>query len=93
MSDGAYVDPVKLRHFADELSRTLAEYGNALEKLDSRLSRLAASWRDQEFEKFSREVKNSRRVIEEFIREGQKAKQNLLRDADEAEAYQRVSGG
>lgn len=89
MSEPMHVDPVKLRHFAEELGRTLSAYKQSLEHLDGRLSRLGSSWRDQEFTTFSKEIRNTKRIVAEFIREGETARASLLRDAERAEDYQR----
>jgi uncharacterized protein YukE len=93
MSELMHVDPAKLRLFAEELGRTLAAYKQAMEHLDARLSRLGSSWRDQEFDTFSNELRNTKRTVAEFIQEGEAARASLLRDAERAEDYQRKHAG
>lgn len=87
----AHVDPVKLVDFADKLSKTLGNYQKALDVLSARLASLGRSWRDEQYQEFCREVATTRRIIEEFIREGQAARQNLLQDAEKARAYQAIN--
>lgn len=93
MSEQVHVDPVKLRQFAEELGRTLGTYKQALEHLEARLGRLGSTWRDQEFEAFAKEMRNTKRVLADFITEGEAARANLLRDAERAEDYQRRQAG
>lgn len=89
MSELMHVDPAKLRGFAEELGRTLGAYKQAMEHLDGRLAKLGSTWRDQEFTTFAKEMRNTKRIVAEFIREGEAARSNLMRDAERAEEYQR----
>lgn len=87
----AYVDSDRLLDFADKLSRKLSNYQKALDVLSARLSNLGRSWRDEQYQEFCREVVTTKRIIEEFIREGQAARQNLLQDAEKARAYEAIN--
>lgn len=92
MSDSKmHVDPALLRGFAQELTGTLQFYGQAMEALDAKLTRLSQSWRDRQFDEFKREVATTRSIVLEFIREGKVAHMRLLEDAQNAEDYYRMN--
>lgn len=90
MSELAYVDPQKVRHFADDLQAVLNDYRRAMEMLEGQLGRLSASWRDDQFDTFAREVRTTRRILLEFVDEGMKARLVMLDDAELAEAAQKI---
>ena len=85
-----HVDPKKLRDFAEQLAGTTSFYRSSLERLDGRLSQLSSSWRDQEFTAFAGEMGKTRQILETFITEAMRARQQLIVDAERAEAFQRV---
>ncbi|HEY4940043.1 MAG TPA: WXG100 family type VII secretion target [Rhizomicrobium sp.] len=85
-----YVDPKRLRDFAEQLAGTTSFYRATLERLDARLSHLSSTWRDQEFTAFAREIAKTRQVLETFVSEATRARQQLLIDAERAEAFQRI---
>jgi hypothetical protein len=85
-----HVDPKRLREFAEQLNSTLAYYKKCLDVLDGKLSHLHATWRDQEFTAFAKELHKTKAVVEEFVREATEAHRRLLDDAERAESYQRI---
>ena len=91
MTDGAQVDPRKLREFANTITNTSAAYSRAMEQLDSHLARLLRTWRDDQGADFAKEVKRARQVVQDFVVAANDARGKLLADADAAEAYQRVN--
>jgi uncharacterized protein YukE len=90
MSEIAYVDPEKLRGFAGDLQSILGDYHRAMEMLERQLARLSATWRDDQFDTFAREVRTTRVILHEFIEEGTKARLVMLEDASLAEAAQKI---
>jgi len=91
MSSDVHLDPVKLRTFADTLSTTVTFYRRSLEILESRLARLGSTWQDEQFREFAREVRTTRVIIEEFVKEALDARSKLLEDAAAAEAFQKIN--
>jgi hypothetical protein len=85
-----HVDPKRLREFGEQLSATLTYYKKCLEILDGKLARLHATWRDQEFTAFAKELHKTRVVVEGFIKEGTEARRRLFEDAERAESHQKV---
>jgi uncharacterized protein YukE len=90
MADGAHVDPGKLREFASTITNTSAAYSRAMEQLDSQLSMLLRTWRDDQGAEFAKEVKRTRQIVHEFVGAANEARGKLLADADAAEAYQSI---
>ncbi len=88
--DGAYVDPQKLRDFALSLKILAGFVEERVRELDGRLGRLGQSWRDQEFQKFRDQMRAARRRLSMFAEETKKVAPMLERDAQAAEAYQRI---
>lgn len=93
MEDAVHVDPTKLREFAGAITSASAAYARSMEQLDSELSMLLRSWRDEQGAEFAREVKRTRQMVEEFVRVAHQARDMLLADADAADAYYRVQLG
>jgi uncharacterized protein YukE len=85
----AIVDPEQLRHFAMMLKRFNSQLGDSSSKLKEEMSRLGASWRDQEHRKFSAEFEDHWKQLQRLLETTEGYIPYLIRKAELIEEYQR----
>ena len=85
-----YVDPDKLRAFAQVLKDFSKHAETSLANLNGQLGRLQSSWRDQEFEKFAAHLRRTQGRLKAFAIETAKTIPTLERDADAMTEYQKT---
>lgn len=88
----AIVDPEQLRNFAMQLKRFSGLLSDASTKLSQQMQHLAASWRDQEHQKFTAEFEQEMKQLNRLISSSEKHVPYLLRKAELIEEYQRGHG-
>jgi WXG100 family type VII secretion target len=91
MSDPIHVDPEKLREFATNLRGLSQHVDGSLSRLNGHLSRLASTWRDQEFTHFREETLKTQQLLKSFVQEVDRIVPSLQRDAERIAEYQRVA--
>jgi uncharacterized protein YukE len=84
-----YVDPAKLRSFAQQLKRFSTDMSSDINRLGSQLGRLREKWRDQEYDKFIRQFASAQNLLRRFVEETNKTVPLLEKDAIVIEEYQR----
>ena len=83
----AVVDPAELRRFAHDLKRFNTELQNQMKLMQTKMSTLAQSWRDQEQVKFSEEFEETMRVLLRFTQASEEHIPFLVRKAERIEDY------
>jgi len=85
----AYVDPEKLRDFANQLKSFAGNIEHIMDLLKGAMGRLGESWRDQEYMKFAQQYMAAQQLLSRFVEETRKTAPLLERDAQAIEEYQR----
>lgn len=85
-----YVDPEKVKNFAVQLSQFSKFVDQSVDRLNSSMSKLGESWRDQEFQAFLRETQQTQQRLKNFVQETEKILPVLKKDAEAMEVYQRL---
>jgi uncharacterized protein YukE len=88
----AYVDPERLRDFAQKLKSFTDLVENSTQALNGRMGHLGESWRDQEYENFKQQFERTKLLLRKFTEEANRTVPLLERDAQAAEEYQRLKG-
>ena len=83
----AIVDPAELRRFAQHLKQFNQELAERLTALSGQMANLAASWRDQEQEKFAESFEQQTRQVARSIQMTEEQIPFLLRKAEQIEKY------
>lgn len=83
----------RLEAFAAELAATIATYRRSLDALQEDISRLSRTWRDDRFREFSAAFARTRGELEAYIEEARRAREQVLRHAEDARAIERVRLG
>jgi uncharacterized protein YukE len=83
----AIVDPAELRRFAQGLRRFNGDLARQMTALQSQLTALATTWRDQEHKKFAEEFQQQLTGIAAYIEMTDEYVRFLMRKADRAEEY------
>lgn len=83
----AVVDPGELRRFAQDLKRFNGSLLNQMAVMQSRLSELGQSWRDQEHKKFVEQFDANMKVLVRFTEEADQYVPYLLRKAEHIDEY------
>lgn len=83
-------DPQKLRDFCRDLENHVKFWRTSISALDSYTSRLGKTWRDPHFEEFRQEVLKLRASLDRFSGETRQVTNELIRDAERLETYQRL---
>ncbi len=83
----AIVDPGELRRFAQGLRRFNGEMSRHLQAMQSQLSNLGATWRDQEHQKFVEEFQQQMHTLAGFMENTDEYARFLLRKAERTEDY------
>ena len=89
MSTQAIVDPEALEQFARELKQFNAQLAQSSSRLRGALKKAGETWRDQEYQKFSREFDQTMRVLNQFTQSAERQVPFLLRKAQRARDYLR----
>lgn len=84
----AIVDPEELRHFAMLLKRYNTTLADASAKMHQELERLAATWRDQQHQKFSAEFGQQISSLRKLLDSGENHVSYLMKKAELIEQYQ-----
>ncbi len=85
----AVVDPEELREFARSLKKFNNELRDRSRALNSQLSALGDTWRDQEHQKFVQRFQEGMRVIARFLESNDRHVPYLLRKAEVIDEYLR----
>lgn len=80
-------DSEKLRAFASQLDGFASVVDEHLNRIRAAMSRLANSWRDQEFEEFAGEFSVTQERVKRFVEETKRTTPLLKRDADALDEY------
>jgi uncharacterized protein YukE len=83
----AIVDPIELRRFAHHLKLFSTELRDRLSALHGQMTGLSDTWRDQEYEKFTREFEQTMQMMEHFLETSDQHTVFLLRKAQRIEEY------
>ena len=83
----AFVDPVELRRFAQNLKKFNEELEQQMSSLVAQLNSLSVTWRDQEHKKFSEDFEQHMKGIARYIESTNEHAPFLLRKADRIEEY------
>ena len=83
----AIMDPEEVRRFAKELKRFNEDVQVRASSLQARFAALAATWQDQEHEKFAEEFTTTMKVLKKFVEVADKHTPFLLRKAQRIEEY------
>ncbi len=83
----AIVDPEELRLFARRLKKFNSDLRENSKSLGSQLSKLGATWRDQEHKKFVQEFEEHMRILNRFTETADRHIPYLLRKAETIEEY------
>ncbi|MBL0870688.1 MAG: WXG100 family type VII secretion target [Phycisphaerales bacterium] len=83
----AVVDPAELRRFAQDLRRFTQNLEGQMQLLNSRLSALGQTWRDQEQQKFVLEFEQTMRVLARFTQAASEHVPVLIKKAEKIEEY------
>ncbi|MBX9735958.1 MAG: WXG100 family type VII secretion target [Phycisphaerales bacterium] len=83
----AIVDPAELRRFAQDLRRFTQSLDGQMQVLNSRLSGLSQTWRDQEHMKFAQEFEQTMRVLARFNAAAAEHVPVLIKKAEKIEEY------
>lgn len=81
------MDPEEVRRFASELKRFNDDVQLKAGALQSRFAALAATWQDQDQEKFAEEFLTTMKVLKKFVEISEKHTPYLLRKAQRIEQY------
>lgn len=85
----AIVDPEQLRQFAMMLKRFNTTLSESTTKVSQEMGRLAATWRDQEHNKFAADFEQQMKQLVRLIESSDRHVPYLLRKAELIEEYQR----
>ncbi len=85
----AVVDPEELREFARSLKKFNNELRDRTRALNSQLSGLGETWRDQEHLKFVQRFQDGMRMIARFLENNDRHVPYLLRKAEVIDEYLR----
>lgn len=85
----AFVQPEKLRAFANQLRGYAELTGNCMGTLNTQLQRLGSSWRDQEYDRFEQEFQKTKAQLVALQAEIQKLVPELESDAQKADEIHR----
>lgn len=83
----AIVDPAELRRFAQDLRRFTQNLQGQMQVVNSRLSALGQTWRDQEHQKFVEEFEQTMKVLSRFNEAASLHVPILLKKAEKIEEY------
>ena len=83
----AIMDPEEVRRFASELKRFNEDVQMKSSSLQARFTALAATWQDQDHEKFAEEFITVMKVLKKFMEISEKQTPYLLRKAQRIEQY------
>ncbi|MBX9678177.1 MAG: WXG100 family type VII secretion target [Gemmataceae bacterium] len=83
----AIIDPAEVRRFAQNLNHFNQELRDRLASLHGQMTGLAATWRDQEHERFTREFEETLHVLSAFLEKSEEHVPVLLRKAEHVEDY------
>jgi uncharacterized protein YukE len=86
----AYVDPEKLREFADDLSSLARRIRELDKEFESELARLGQTFRDAEYDRFKAHFLTSQQKLARFVDEVQIVVPKLRQDAEDVAASRRV---
>jgi len=85
-SSTAYVDPEKLREFAQELRAYATFIDNSMAQVRSDLAQLGQTWRDHEYAAFREALVRTQRLLKQFAEDTRRTEALLVRDAEAAKA-------
>lgn len=83
-------DPQKLRDFCNQLSNHASYWQSTIGQLETYMLRLGNSWQDEQFNEFGKEVSQLKSSLNEFEAATRVAVEELLKDAENLEEYQRI---
>ncbi len=83
----AFVDPVELRRFAQELGRFNHEMHQLTSGLHAKMRQLEQTWRDQEQRKFAESFEQTMRGVQQFLGHSQEHVSALTKKATLIEEY------
>ena len=83
-------DPQKLRDFCNDLSNHASYWQETIGQLENYMVRLGHSWRDEQFNEFGKEVSQLKLSLNKFETATRVAVEELLKDAERLEEYQRI---
>ena len=84
----AIVDPAELRRFAARLRHFSTEVMTQMQAVQSQLSALGSTWRDQEHQKFAEEFEQQLSSFGRFVESTGDYVPYLVRKAERVEEYQ-----
>jgi uncharacterized protein YukE len=87
----AFVNPERLRTFANLLRGYSDVTANGMSSLQTQLQRLSSTWRDQEYQRFQQEFQKASTQLANLRSEIDKLIPALEADAQKAEAIHRSS--
>jgi uncharacterized protein YukE len=85
----AFVNPERLRSFANLLKGYSDSTANGMANLQTQLRRLGSTWRDHEYERFTQEFQKANSQLETLRAEIDKLIPTLESDAQKAETIHR----
>ena len=91
MPNKVYVEPERLRKFANDLKIFRSDVNELTSRLRGNLNRLSDSWQDQEFEKFRQVFEVAQERLRKFSDEIEQTVPKIERDAQAAEDYFNVN--
>lgn len=83
----AVVDPEELRQFARNLKKFTSDLRQKLTVVNSHLTALEATWRDQEHRKFVGRFEDHTRHLSKFLEENEHHVRYLMKKADQVDEY------
>ena len=83
----AHVDPEQLRQFARDLKGFNTNLSELMSGLSSRMAQLEKSWRDQEQQKFARQLEQTMKALRRFVESSDEHVAFLNRKAGLIEDY------
>ncbi len=88
-----YNDPERLRQFAASLGRFLQKVNEDMDQSMGAIAALGSSFRDQGYDELRSHYQRAHATMQQLKNECDKIRPELLRDAEQLEAYLRVHMG
>ena len=86
-------DPERLRQFAATLGSSTERIIEDMDQIKAAVARLGSSFRDQGYQEFQTHHQAAHAAVQQFKAECDRIRPELLKDADNLEAYLRIHMG
>lgn len=91
MNSPAHIDPEQVLRFAQALDKFATRVANHDQNVASRMARLGASFRDQDYVAFRERFLHSRKLLQKFTVEAKKHVSMLKTDVSAIQSSQRIN--